>query len=238
VTQPPDSAPRTAVVLLAAGEGRRVGAVTNKVLLPLLGEPVFTWSLRRVLDLPGVTEVVLVIRPQDRAEIDRGLDLLAEAHPGARIWIVPGGSSRHQSEWNALLAVAPSIDAGDLDVVAIHDTARPVAEAELFRAVIDAAHQRGGALPGRIQRSLVARQPGATVDTDLVFVQTPQAFRAPQLLAAYRQADLEGFTGTDTASCVERYTNLEVHWVESPETNVKITFPDDVRLAERLLDRR
>jgi 2-C-methyl-D-erythritol 4-phosphate cytidylyltransferase len=235
---PPDGPPRTAVVLLAAGEGRRVGASTNKVLLPLLGEPVFTWSLRRALDLPGVTEVVLVIRPEDRAAVDAGLDLLAEAHPGARIWIVSGGSTRHGSEWNALQAVAAAVDAGEVDVVAIHDTARPLADEALFTAVVESAHRYGGALPVRAQRSLVAREAGRRLDSELVGVQTPQAFRARPLLDAYRQADRDGFTGTDTASCVERYTDLEIHCVESPATNIKITFPEDVALAERLLRRR
>ena len=227
--------PRTAVVLLAAGEGRRVGAGTNKVLLPLLGEPVFTWSLRRAFDLPGVTHVVLVIRPEDRAEVDRGLEQLAARFPGAQVWIVPGGSTRHGSEWNALQAVADAVDAGEVDVVAIHDTARPLAEVDLFEAVIQSAHEHGGALPVRAQRSLLPRRSGESRDSELVAVQTPQAFRAGPLLEAYRDADRDGFTGTDTASCIEAYTDLAIHCVPSPATNIKITFPEDVSLAERLL---
>jgi 2-C-methyl-D-erythritol 4-phosphate cytidylyltransferase len=239
VTQPEpaalDELPRTAVVLLAAGEGRRVGAGTNKVLLPLLGAPVFTWSLRRALELPGVTRVVLVIRPEDRAEVDRGLDLLADEHPGARVWVVPGGGTRHASEWNAIQAVAGAIDAGEVDVVAVHDTARPLADAGLFAAVVRSAHEHGGALPVRAQRSLVPRQAGRPLDRALVGVQTPQAFAAVPLLDAYRQADRDGFTGTDTAACVEEYADLSIHCVPSPATNIKITFPEDVALAERLL---
>ena len=68
-----------------------------------------------------------------------------------------------------------------------------------------------------------------------VAVQTPQAFRARPLLDAYRRAERDGFVGTDTASCVERYTDLAIHCVPSPATNLKITFPEDVALAERLL---
>jgi 2-C-methyl-D-erythritol 4-phosphate cytidylyltransferase len=229
---------RTAVVLLAAGEGRRVGAGTNKVLLPLLGEPVFTWSLRQALTLPGTTHVVLVTRPEDRAEVDRGLELVADLHPGAEVWIVSGGDTRHGSEWNALEAVAAAIDSGEVDVVAIHDTARPLAEAALFASVVRAAHEHGGALPVRPQRSLLPRAGGRTLDGELVGVQTPQAFRARPLLDAYRQADRDGFVGTDTASCIEEYTDLEIHCVDSPATNIKITFPEDVALAERLLRRR
>lgn len=227
--------PRTAVVLLAAGEGRRVGAGMNKVLLPLRGEPVFSWSLRTALDLPGATHVVLVIRPEDRADVDAGLDLVAATHPGARVWIASGGSTRHGSEWNALQAVAAAVDNGEVDVVAIHDTARPLADTQLFEAVIRSAHEHGGALPVRAQHALLPRDPGQSLDGDLVAVQTPQAFRARPLLDAYRQAERDGFTGTDTASCIERYTDLEIHCVDSPATNIKITFPEDVSLAERLL---
>lgn len=236
VTTAPEM-PRTAVVVLAAGEGRRVGAGTNKVLLPLAGEPVFTWSLRQVLALPWVEHVVLVIRPEDRPEVDRGLDLLADRFPGARIWVVAGGSTRHGSEWAALQAVAPAVDAGEVDVVAIHDAARPLADAALFTAVVRAAHRYGGALPVRLQRSLLPRDADRRLDTDLVAVQTPQAFRARPLLESYRRADRDGFTGTDTASCVEEYTDLAIHGVDSPATNVKITFAEDVALAERLLRR-
>lgn len=238
VSDPAAPLPRTAVVLLAAGEGRRVGAGTNKVLLPLLGEPVFTWSLRHALELPGVTHVVLVIRPEDRAEVDAGLELLAERHPGAQVWIVQGGETRHGSEWNALRAVADAVDAGEVDVVAIHDTARPLAEADLFEAVIRTAQAHGGALPVRPQRSLLPRVAGGSRNSDLVGVQTPQAFRAAPLLEAYRRAGRDGFTGTDTAASIERYTDLEIHCVDSPATNIKITFPEDVALAERLLRNR
>lgn len=225
-------------MLLAAGEGRRVGAGTNKVLLPLLGEPVFAWSLRTALGLPGVDQVVLVIRPDDRTPIDDGLDLVAETHPGARVWIAPGGDTRHASEWSALRTLADPVDRGEVDVVAIHDTARPLADADLFAAVVRAAAEHGGALPVRTQHALVPRDPDRSLETRLVAVQTPQAFRAAPLLTAYRQADRDGFTGTDTAACVERYTDLEIRCVESPATNVKITFPEDVALAEQLLQRR
>jgi 2-C-methyl-D-erythritol 4-phosphate cytidylyltransferase len=68
-------------------------------------------------------------------------------------------------------------------------------------------------------------------------VQTPQAFRARELLAAYRQAAVDGFVGTDTAACLERYTDLAVVGVPSSPTNLKITFPEDVTLAEALLSR-
>ncbi len=66
-------------------------------------------------------------------------------------------------------------------------------------------------------------------------MQTPQAFRAGPLLGAYAAADRDGFVGTDTASCIEHYTDLPVHCVPGDARNIKITFPEDLALAERLL---
>jgi 2-C-methyl-D-erythritol 4-phosphate cytidylyltransferase len=233
-----DEPPRTAVVLLAAGEGRRVGAGTNKVLLPLRGEPVFTWSLRASLATPRLTHLVLVIRPEDREEVDRGLALVGERHPGASVWLASGGVTRHDSEWRALQVLADAVDAGEVDVVVVHDTARPLAGPELFAEVSRVAARHGGALPVRPQRWLLPRSlDDGGQDESLVAVQTPQAFRARPLLAAYRAAARDGFTGTDTASCLERYTDVEIRGVESPATNLKITFAEDVRIAERLLSR-
>jgi 2-C-methyl-D-erythritol 4-phosphate cytidylyltransferase len=100
--------------------------------------------------------------------------------------------------------------------------------------VLDVAHEHGGALPTRAQDALM-RKDGDALNGRLASVQTPQAFRARPLLDAYRQAERDGFVGTDTASCVEQYTDLEIHCVPSPATNLKITFPEDVTLAERLL---
>jgi 2-C-methyl-D-erythritol 4-phosphate cytidylyltransferase len=221
--------PRTAVVLLAAGSGSRVGAEVNKVLLPLAGRPVLSWSVHTVAGLPYVDRVVVVHRPEDAAEV-------AAVAGGARL--VEGGATRHASEWNALTALAAETDAGELDVVVIHDTARPLAGAGLFDAVVVAAAEHGGAIPVRSQPGLVAATPGTTAAAPLVAVQTPQAFRAAELLAAYRAAAADGFEGTDTAACVEHYTDLTIWAVPSPATNLKITFADDVALAERLLGGR
>ncbi len=70
----------------------------------------------------------------------------------------------------------------------------------------------------------------------MVRVQTPQAFRALPLLAAYRDAELEGFDGTDTSACVQRFTDVDVHVFPGAATNLKVTFAHDVRVAAHLLD--
>src|SRR4051794_19718104 len=224
--------PRTGVVLLAAGSGNRVGADTNKVLLPLAGLPVLGWSLRTVTAMPYVERLVVVHRQQGRAGVEGlVLDRLPE---GREAVLVTGGETRHGSEWRALAALRTAVQAGELDVVALHDAARPLADPALFEATVRAAHEHGGGIPVRPQTGLLHRDGGPRV-RGLVAVQTPQAFRAGPLLEAYARAEADGFTGTDTASCVARYTDLPIHAGPAPATNLKITYPEDVALAERLL---
>lgn len=220
------------MVLLAAGEGKRVGSDTNKVLVPLAGKPVFTWSLRAIQDLEFVDQVVVVIQEQDRDVFER---TLGEHFPGLDVTLVPGGSTRHGSEWNALNALRPLIEGNEVDVVAIHDAARPLASSALFEEVIQTAWVHGGALPVVEQSALVPRDSGSPRMDRAVAVQTPQAFRAGRLLFAYSSAEADGFVGTDTASCLERYTRTEIHCVQSDVNNLKITFVEDVALAEQLM---
>jgi 2-C-methyl-D-erythritol 4-phosphate cytidylyltransferase len=218
-------------VVVAAGSGTRVGAGTNKVLLPLLGEPVLAWSLRTVASLAYVDRLVVVAREQDIDDVAAVVQ--GELPPHREAVLVTGGATRHESERRGLHPLRSAVEAGSLDVVVVHDAARPLADAALFEATVRAAAEHGGAVPVRPRPSLLGSD-GQRCD-GLVGVQTPQAFRGAPLLEAYARADADGFTGTDTASCVARYTDLAIHGVPTPATNLKITFPQDVALAERLL---
>lgn len=217
-------------MILAAGAGARVGAGSNKVLLPLGTVPVLAWSVRDALAVDDVRRVLVVARPGE-------LDAVAEAigpHLGDReVGLVEGGATRHGSEWNALQALRPEIEAGDLDVVAIHDGARPLAGSGLFAATVEAARRRGGAIPCVRLPGLLPLD-GRELPPELDGVQTPQAFRAGVLLAAYVAAAADGFDGTDTAACWTRYTDLPVVAVPSSPRNLKITFPEDLELALKL----
>ena len=219
-----------AVVILAAGAGARVGAGSNKVLLPLGDRPVLAWSVQAALAAPDVRRVVVVVRPGERDLVTAALG----PHLGdAEVGLVEGGSSRHGSEWNALQALRAEIDAGTVDVVAIHDGARPLAAPALFAETIAAARASGGAIPCVRLGGLLALD-ARPLPPELDGVQTPQAFRAVDLLAAYTSAAAEGFDGTDTAACWSRYTDLPVAAVPSSPRNLKITFPEDLELALRL----
>lgn len=222
--------PATAVVLLAAGSGSRVGADRNKVLLPLGDRPVLAWSLSTVLALPAVRRVVLVVRP---GEADRVAEAVAPYLGDREVQVVDGGASRHASEWQAIRLLAPAIDAGEIDLVAVHDGARPLAGAALWESVLAAAREYGGAIPVAPLSGLVTADL-RVVPGELAGVQTPQAFSAGALLAAYRAASAAGFEATDTAGCLERYADVRIAAVASGPGNLKITFPEDLGLAEAL----
>jgi 2-C-methyl-D-erythritol 4-phosphate cytidylyltransferase len=228
-----DQRPRVAVVVLAAGRGSRVGPDVSKAFLPLAGRPMLSWSLAQVAQVPSVTQVLVVVAERDQ---DLAHRLLASERSGVPARTVVGGRTRHESEWRALQELASDIHAGRLDIVVIHDAARPIAGSRLFQDVISGAHRHGGAIPAHPTTALIGTETSHLPPaTDVMAVQTPQAFRATGLLEAYELADVAGFTGTDTASCVERFSNLEVHCMVGQAQNIKVTFPDDLRVAERLL---
>jgi len=223
-----------AIVILGAGSGSRVGHEVNKVLLPLGDVSVLAHSVRTALTIPGIGVILVVVRAGDRAS---AIDALARHLGDREVLLVDGGSTRHRSEWAALRVLAADIGAGRVDVVAIHDGARPLASAALFAAALAAAREHGGAIPVVLLDELVAIDGGA-VPGRLAGVQTPQAFAAGPLLAAYSRADADGFEGTDTASCLERYADpgtLRIAAVPSSSLNLKITFAEDLALAETLL---
>lgn len=231
-----------ALVLLAAGSGTRVGAATNKVLLPLhgSGDPSTSALGHAVLTALAVDEVariVLVAREGDEQEVAAAVvPLLGDRE----VALVVGGATRHASERAALDALRPDIESGHVDVVAIHDTARPLASADLFAQTIRAAREHGGAIPVTPLPQLVTRGLRPALDPadggTLVGVQTPQSFRAAQLLAAYDQAARDGFDGTDTAACLERYSpECRVVGVPGSPLNLKVTFAEDLPAAAALV---
>jgi 2-C-methyl-D-erythritol 4-phosphate cytidylyltransferase len=234
---------RAAVVVLAAGSGTRVGAEVNKVLLPLAGIPVVARSVCTACQVPGVTHVVLVVRDGEQDAVREAVEEhLSESGPV--VTMVTGGATRHRSEWAALAHLAPVIEAGEIDVVAMHDAARPLARAGLYEAVLEAAARTGGAIPVVRLPDLVSDDGRALPDDPstgagrrLVGVQTPQAFGAGELLAAHRRAEAEGFEATDTAGILAAFTEVEVAAVDSDEGNLKLTVAEDFRVAEALLRR-
>lgn len=219
-----------ALVILAAGSGARVGAERNKVLLPLGGTTVLGRSVTAALAVPDVARVVVVARPGEEEMVG---EALTPVLGDREVLLVAGGATRHASETRALAVLRRDIEAGAVDVVAIHDGARPLASPELYTAVIEAARVQGGALPAAPLGHLLTRAL-VPVAGEVVGVQTPQAFRAAELLRAYDAAAQTGEDFTDTAGCVERHSAVRIAAVPSTSLNLKVTFPEDVAIAASL----
>lgn len=229
----------TVAVLLCAGQGTRMGLGHNKIFLPLAGEMLIVHTLRVFEEYDGIDEIILVAHPQ---EIE---DLRAAVAPHTRKVhaIIAGGNSRHQSEYQAVTHMRHRIIAGEITTVLMHDGARPFIAPDELAAVITAATSYGAAILAAPVKDteLIAEVDAQRHITTLLpsdhlwRAQTPQAFSALLLLDAYHHAQSDGFEGTDTASSIERIGHTVVV-VPGSDSNIKITTPDDIVVAERMID--
>jgi 2-C-methyl-D-erythritol 4-phosphate cytidylyltransferase len=200
-------------IVVAAGSGSRFGK--PKQYLPLGGRRVLDWSLAAARSCSD--GVVLVVAP----------DAVDAPEPAADV-VVAGADTRSASV-RAGLAAVPS----DVEVVLVHDGARPLAPVDLFTAVIAAVGEgtADAVVPGvPVVDTIRSRTNGVVDRSDLVVVQTPQGFAA----AALREAHAGGGEGTDDASLVEARGGA-VRVVPGAPTNLKITYPADLVVAEALL---
>lgn len=221
----------TWAVVPAAGRSTRMGGEVNKQLLQLVGRPVVEHSLRALLAVP-VDGIVLVATPGAEQQFTRALSGLALE---ANINIVPGGDSRRDSVWQGLVALPAGVE-----LVLIHDGARPLVRPETVRAAVAEARRWGAAtLAVPVKDTIKMAGPDhlvrETLPRELLWqVQTPQVFQLPLLQEAHRAARRDGYQGTDDASLVERLGH-PVKLVPGDYSNIKITTPDDLPLAELLL---
>jgi 2-C-methyl-D-erythritol 4-phosphate cytidylyltransferase len=212
-------------IVVAGGSGRRFGE--PKQFSSLGGRPVLAWAVEACR---GVSDGVVLVVPAD-------VDTDDSAYAGADA-VVAGGATRADSVRHGLDAVP-----ADADIVVVHDAARPLAPPALFASVLAALGEEGvdGAIPGLAPSDTIKVVDGAmnvtsTLDrAALVAVQTPQAFRAVALRAAHtRAANGQGDAATDDAMLVEA-SGGRVRVVPGHAENLKITTPDDLEVAERLL---
>lgn len=218
---------RAAVVVAAAGAGRRMGGI-RKQYLELAGEPVLLHALRPFLAQPTV-EWVVVALPADDAEPPAWL-----ADLGPRVRTVAGGAERGESVRAGLDAVPE-----DADIVLIHDAARPLVRADVVaRAIATAATGVGALVAVPVADTLKVVADGVVTETAdrsrLWQAQTPQAFPRAMIVDAYRRAAADGVAATDDAALVEHYGGRVVV-VEGDRSNLKVTTESDLAMAEALL---
>jgi len=203
-----------------------MAAGRNKVLLDLAGRPLIMYPLATLRAC--CSRVLIVSAPEDMEEIQRIAPDLT---------VVPGGATRHGSEWNGLRALRGAVAAGD--VVALHDAARPLVSAADVAAVFEAAEALGAAmLAAACAVPAIETRDGRVVQAhdaaQLWRAQTPQAARGAWLIDAYERAAATGFDGTDTAAVLSG-AGYACRVVVATAENPKVTVPGDLARAEALL---
>ena len=194
--------------------------------------PLLVWPLEAMAAVSDA--LVVVARAEDHDVVSQVVDGLELGRPSV---VVVGGATRHQSEAAGLTAARELGAVSDDDVIAVHDGARPLVSTELVSRLYAVAAAEGGAWPATAAPDVYRPTDGGLEAPagELVRAQTPQAFRAACLLAAYDAAAVSGFEGTDTLETVLRHGDLDCVMVEGDPTNIKLTYPADFELAERLL---
>lgn len=219
------------VVLLSGGVGKRMKASMPKQYLDLRGKPIATWSLGMFAGMAEVGEVVVVCAPEYE-EVFASVPLpRAVALKFAR-----PGKERQDSVFSGLQAVAASAA-----LVAVHDSARPLVREEDVRRCMEDAMQHGAAVLGvPVKPTIKEVGPDGmvvkTLDRSRLWdVQTPQIIRPELLKKGFAKVEAEGLAVTDDVSIIEAL-GLPVKMTMGDYTNIKVTTPEDMFVAERFMD--
>ena len=223
--------PRCAALVAAAGSSSRMGGI-NKLLEPLDGIPVLVRTLTALERAQRVDSIVIATREEDLITVSQ----LCKTYGITKCKkVIRGGEDWEHSVLLAALEAEP-----DTELLAVQDGARPLVSPALIDRVIEAAQRCGAAAPAIPVKDTIktVREDEAVEETlersRLRAVQTPQVFEASLLKAALQAALEEGAVLTDDCSAVERLGKV-VYLIEGEETNLKITTPTDLVLAEALL---
>ena len=220
------------VAIPAAGTGVRMGGA-RKAFLTLAGEPILLRALRPFLAHPRVISIAIALSPEDVRSPPSWLEALDD-----RVRLVAGGATRLHSVRAALAALRPGIE-----VILVHDAARPLVTREIIDRCVQAAEEGEGAVAGwpavdTMKEVDALGRVLSTPDRDTLWrAQTPQAFPRVPLMEAYRRAVEEGVPATDDSALFSRYGG-RVRMVKGAAWNLKVTHPEDVEVAELFLRRQ
>ncbi|PLX81071.1 MAG: 2-C-methyl-D-erythritol 4-phosphate cytidylyltransferase [Desulfuromonas sp.] len=220
-------------VIPAAGFGRRMGSDISKQHLDLAGRPVLYHTLQIFEQHPAIDRICLVV---PAAEVEDCRHQVMDLYGfGKVVDIVAGGRERQDSVRNGLLGCRAKAD----DIVLIHDGVRPLFDAALIPPLLTLVREAGAAIIGvPVKDTIKEVVDGKIVATPprgrLWQAQTPQGFRYDLILQAHQTAERDGYLGTDDASLLER-DGVPVSVLEGDGSNLKITTPEDMPVAEALI---
>ncbi len=220
-------------IIVAGGSSRRMGF--DKTFALINGHPVIAHSIAAFEATPSVAEIILVGREDRVGEL---LELAAHENFRKVMKVIAGGTNRQDSVANGLQAMR-----SDAQFVAVHDAARPLVRPEQIEAVVAQARKTGAAaLAAPVKDTIKQVDPkffvsGSVSREGLYAMETPQIFAVDLLRRAYEAVKQNEVVITDEVSAVERLGH-KVMLVPNEQINLKITFPDDLKLAEMILKSR
>ncbi len=217
-------------VLVAGGKGLRMGTALPKQFLPLNGQPVLYHTVKAFLDAYADIHLILVLPAEQLSFAQMVLQCFPER---IDMTIVAGGETRYHSVQNGLKAVRGN------SIVFVHDGVRPLASAALIQRCYEQAVEKGSAIPAIAVSDSIRTVEGDTSKPinreQLRSIQTPQTFRSEIILPAFAQTYNAAFT--DEATVVEA-AGTDIFLIEGEKSNIKVTTPEDMILAEALLKER
>lgn len=208
------------MVIVAGGSSTRFGS--DKLMADIEGRPLISYTVEAVQAHVG--RIVIACRPEL-------IDTLTDLHPD--VTVTPGGSTRTLSEMAGLAALGE-----EYDLVGIHDAARPILRGILVDRLFRIAARSGGAIPVLEPEGLLIGRTALTPAPDVRRVQTPQVFRAPDLMAAYVRAAQNGFEGLDTSDVMQEFSDVTIVGMPGDRTNLKVTYPDDLEVVRERIRAR
>lgn len=217
-------------VIVAGGSGLRMGTPVPKQFLLLRGKPVLWYTLTAFLDSYPDMQIILVLPEQ---HLETGKQILRSTYDPDRIWMTTGGETRFHSVKNGLQHIHRH------SIVFVHDGVRCLLTPELIRKCYEGAVDKGNAIPAirAVDTIRIETVDGnMQIDRDKVrIIQTPQTFFSELIKSAFEQDFHESFT--DEASVVEKL-GVKIHLIEGESSNIKITRPLDLLIAEKVLEER
>jgi 2-C-methyl-D-erythritol 4-phosphate cytidylyltransferase len=223
----------TSAIIVAAGSSQRMGF---DKLLSLIGDrPVVAHSIDRFEQCNNIDDIILVVRSNRRAEFQRVLDKFEFTKVDR---LVDGGSERYLSVWNGISHLSETCE-----TVAVHDAARPMVSSLLISRVVTVARECGAAslaapIVETLKRADLERNVTESIDrSGLWAMQTPQVSRFDWLLDAYKRVVDSGRSVTDEVSALQE-AGYPVRLLQNTDWNIKITFPRDLDLAEKMINLR
>lgn len=214
-------------VLVAGGKGMRMGSALPKQFLPLNGKPILAHSVIAFMNAFPDIQIIIVL-PPDQLSYARMI-LSALPDPIDAI-IVSGGETRFHSVQNGLNAIDGQ------GIVFVHDGARPMITTDLIKRCYDQALEKGSAIPAIVvaeSMRIIDGEDSSPVNRDLMrIIQTPQTFRTEVVIPAFEQPYNTAFT--DEATVVEA-AGIDIYLVEGEKSNIKVTTPEDMIVAEALM---